>query len=184
MNHTYQVGTILSNYRRMHHYTIKDLSEKTGLSTALISELERGIGNPTLSVLEILADTMGITAAALLEEEISNLSLVQRKADRVQTGMPYAKTLYDVLAVSPVQSKMELLLLDLEPGMCSNEKMSIHPYWEEIAYVISGTVVILFEQEEIELHDGDTIRILPGRGHMFANRTFEKALVLFARGSK
>lgn len=181
MNSTFQIGTAISHFRKTNNYTIKQLSEKTGLSTALLSELERGIGNPTLSVLETLADTMGTTVSALLEQEISNLSLVRRKEERYRTGSPGARQLFDVLAVGPVKSKMDLLLLDLEPGMSSNDAMSVHPYWEEIAYIVKGNVIIMFEHEQIKLNEGDTIRILPGRGHMVVNPSSEKATVLFAQ---
>lgn len=68
--------------------------------------------------------------------------------------------------------------------MYSNDRLSVHPYWEEIAYVVSGTVEILFEEEEIELREGDTIRILPGRGHRLMNQTDERAMVLFAQESR
>ena len=138
MEKTYQIGSRLSGYRKAHGLTIKELAVKTG------------IGNPTLSVLENLAGTMGISVSALLEQEVKNASLVRRRCERSQTGGPDARCLYDVLAVSPVKSRMELLLLELEPGMYSNDRLSVHPYWEEIAYVVSGTVEILFEEEEIE----------------------------------
>ena len=184
MEKTYQIGSRLSGYRKAHGLTIKELAVKTGLSTALLSELERGIGNPTLSVLENLAGAMGISVSALLEQEVKNASLVRRRCERSQTGGPDARCLYDVLAVSPVKSRMELLLLELEPGMYSNDRLSVHPYWEEIAYVVSGTVEILFEEEEIELKEGDTIRILPGRGHRLMNQTDERAMVLFAQESR
>ena len=141
----YKIGETLHAFRTKNGMTIKQLSEKTGLSTALISEMERGIGNPTLAVLETLADTMGISLAMLLERDISNASLVRRKADRAQNE----EGVYDVLAVSPVRSRMELELMELLPGRQNPESgMSIHPAYEEIAYVIDGQVQVLFEQEE------------------------------------
>jgi len=44
-----------------------DLSEKTGVSMAQISEIERGIANPTLSILEKIADYFQISVAELLD---------------------------------------------------------------------------------------------------------------------
>lgn len=174
----YKIGETLHAYRTKNAMTIKQLSEKTGLSTALISEMERDIGNPTLSVLETLADTMGISLAMLLERDISNASLVRRKADRIQNK----EGVYDVLAVSPVRSRMELELMELLPGRQNPESgMSIHPAYEEIAYVIDGEVRVLFEQEEILLYVGDSLRILPGRRHLFRNDGAEITRVLFAQ---
>ena len=45
-----------------------ELSEKTGVSAAQISEIERGIANPTLSILEKIADYFEISVAELLNE--------------------------------------------------------------------------------------------------------------------
>lgn len=181
---TYNIGERILNYRKSRGYTIKDFSARTGLSTALISELERNIGNPTLSVLDTLAKEMGITVSVLLQQEIPNLSLVRRKSQRSCMHVSGAEGLYEVLSVSPVFSKMEFLMLELQPGMASNKELSVHLYSEEIAYVISGRVVIVFEQEEIVLEEGDTIRILPGRGHLFENRTENSAAVIFAKESR
>lgn len=180
MDRTAKIGKYVLNYRKTQGYTIKNFSQITGLSTALLSELERGVGNPTLYVLETLSNTMGISLSTLLEQEIQNLSLVQRKADRLQTLFPDAQHLYNILAVSPVRSNLELLLLELEPGEQSNQTWSVHPYWEEIAYVVSGSVYILFEDEKIPLYEGDTIRILPDRRHNFMNESSLPASVLFA----
>lgn len=41
--------------------------------------------------------------------------------------------------------------------MSSNKALSVHLYSEEIAYVVSGTVVIVFESEEMCLEEGEKI---------------------------
>ena len=58
------------------------MAEQTQLSTALISQLERDLANPTLSVLQILANTLGISITELLAEDIEEESLVLRASDR------------------------------------------------------------------------------------------------------
>ncbi len=55
------------------------LAEKTGLSMAQISEIERGIANPTLLTLEKIADSFGIPVAELL-----NVDDVLNSSDRIK----------------------------------------------------------------------------------------------------
>ena len=50
-----QIGKKVSAYRRQHNMTIKDFSEISGVSTALLSQIERDIANPSLSVLSAIA---------------------------------------------------------------------------------------------------------------------------------
>ena len=46
-----EIGKKITAYRRKHSLTIRQLAEETGLSSALLSQLERGMGNPTLYAL-------------------------------------------------------------------------------------------------------------------------------------
>ena len=52
---------------------------------------------------------------------------------------------------------------------------------EEIAYVAQGEAVILFEDEEFVLSEGDTVRILPSRKHKFRNPGVIPLKVLFIK---
>ena len=46
-----RIGKKINQFRKEKKLTIKEFSDLSGISTALVSQLERGIGNPTLSVL-------------------------------------------------------------------------------------------------------------------------------------
>ena len=180
---SYEFGRMLQAYRKQHQLTIREFSMQTGLSASRLSELERGIGNPTLLVLETLADAMGLPLETLLRREIPNADLVQRRGQRALAQIPGSHHLYNVLAVNPVRSQLQMLLLDLAPGEVSNDAPSVHPYTEEIAYVVQGTVLVRFDAEELSLAEGDTIRILPGRRHLFFNFSSAPAKIIFAQAS-
>lgn len=77
-----RIGTRLTNYRKMKNLTIKDFSKVSGISTALLSQLERGIGNPSLSVLDSIARTMNISISTLFEDQVSLEKLVKRVEDQ------------------------------------------------------------------------------------------------------
>jgi len=57
----------LKAYRKRHGLSQELFVEKTGISLPLVSELERGIANPTLQTLEKLSDAMGMSVAELLD---------------------------------------------------------------------------------------------------------------------
>lgn len=177
-----QIGKKVSAYRRQHNMTIKDFSEISGVSTALLSQIERDIANPSLSVLSAIARTMGIPLSVLVEEESSNASLIMRREDKKTVFNPGNKhILYNVLTSDPVRTNVELILMTLAGEMETYGGFSEHPYEEEIAYVLSGEVTILFPEESFVLREEDTIRILPGRKHRFRNNLKETAKVLFVK---
>ena len=63
------LAEIIKAYRKKEGLSQGELSEKTGVSEAQISEMERGIDNPTLSILEKIADHFQITVAEMLDAE-------------------------------------------------------------------------------------------------------------------
>ena len=88
--------------------------------------------------------------------------------------------LYYGLTPRPLKSNVELLLMSLAPDAETNPGFSQH-FEEEIAYVAQGEAVILFEDEEFVLSEGDTVRILPSRKHKFRNPGVIPLKVLFIK---
>lgn len=176
-----EIGKKIAAYRSRHNLTIRQLAEETGLSSALLSQLERGMGNPTLYALSSLADTLGISISQLVERPTPNASLILRKKDRSRVYTACGQALYDVVSSRTAHSRLELLFLELPPHTCTEGGLSVHPTEEEIALVLEGETTIHFAEEHFLLEEGDSIRILPGRGHMLENTGEQPLKVLFAR---
>lgn len=176
-----KIGKKISEYRRIHNLTIKEFSNITNLSSALLSQLERGVGNPSLTALQSIASALNISLSSLFEEDVTNESLILRKEDRKTIYNPDQKhVLYDVLTPSPLNSNVELLLMNLSANSKTYGNFSTHVE-EEIAFVLNGEINIVFKDEEFLLKEGDTVRILPSREHKFVNNSNEDVKVLFIK---
>ena len=171
------VGRKVTNYRRTHDITIKELADRSGLSTSLISQLERGIGNPTISALGALADVMGVALGDLFSEQIENQGLICRKADRVTVRQEDDLVLKNVLVEDSLNTSLSVLMLELKPRARSSRSFETH-LEEECLCVISGQMVMMFENEEFVLNEGDSIRVLPNRLHMLRNDGSEVATAM------
>src|SRR5262245_52515110 len=64
---TSQVGSIVSRERANRGMTIMDLAREAGISNGLLSQLERGIGNPSIETLAHLARALGIPIGSFFE---------------------------------------------------------------------------------------------------------------------
>lgn len=162
------VGKKVTNYRRTHGITIKELADRTGVSMSLISQLERGIGNPTMSALGALADGMGITLAHLVSAELENRHMVCRKENRFTVREEGDLLLQSVLVEDTLNTSLSVLMMELQPHADSCRGFEVH-LEEECLCVLSGEIVVMFEQEEFHLREGDSIRVLPNRRHMVRN---------------
>ncbi|OIU67714.1 helix-turn-helix domain-containing protein [Rossellomorea aquimaris] len=73
------VGEVLKYFREERGLTITELSHLAGISKSYISSIERGLQkNPSIKVLQKLADTLNIPLSQLLEFKSENL-LIDRE---------------------------------------------------------------------------------------------------------
>lgn len=175
------IGKKIAKYRTIKGLTIRDLAKLTGVSSSLLSQLERGIGNPTLSVLKAIAFVLKVPLFLLLMGEIDNGSLILRKEHRKKIPDENTeKIVYDILTPSALKSNIELFLMSLKPFSETSQEFIEHDI-EETAFVIEGQTYLLFEHEEFMLREGDTVRILANRKHKFKNIEEKEAKILFVK---
>ena len=62
------IGTNLNQLRTREALTQRDLSERTGLTIAAISRIERNQVEPRLSTVRKLADALGVHPSQLIED--------------------------------------------------------------------------------------------------------------------
>ena len=60
------LGALLRAQRRAADLTLRDLSERTNVSNAYLSQLERGLHEPSLGVLTAIAAALGVPLDSLL----------------------------------------------------------------------------------------------------------------------
>ena len=60
------LGALLRAQRRAADLTLRDLSERTKVSNAYLSQLERGLHEPSLGVLTAIASALGVPLGSLL----------------------------------------------------------------------------------------------------------------------
>src|SRR5690348_11711962 len=72
------IGGRLEAWRREHRYSIRGLAEAAGVSASLVSDVERGKVEPSISTLKRLADAMGTTLTYFFSEPADPTSRVVR----------------------------------------------------------------------------------------------------------
>jgi transcriptional regulator with XRE-family HTH domain len=61
------LGALLRAQRLAANLSLRELSERTNVSNAYLSQLERGLHEPSLTVLRALASALGVPLASLLD---------------------------------------------------------------------------------------------------------------------
>jgi transcriptional regulator with XRE-family HTH domain len=81
-------GAFIRSQRKLANLTLRQLAELTSLSNPYLSELERGMHQPTVRVLRQLSDSLNVSAELLLAEAglLDRVSGAETSKDRGGLG--------------------------------------------------------------------------------------------------
>lgn len=162
---------------RESRFTLKELSERSGISIGLISEVERGKGNPSFRTLYSISRALGLQIGDLIGEqpETSSPSLVRRhERKRLQIG---EEGLVYQLLTPNLQGQLEVLETQLPPGF-DNQNAPFQHIGEECVMVRDGSVEVSIAGVMYVLEEGDAITYDSGLPHWWRNATDRAVTVL------
>jgi transcriptional regulator with XRE-family HTH domain len=179
MEDNLKIGERIAELRRRRNISIKELAEKTGVTSSLLSQIERGLANPSLNSLRALALALEVPITVFFQESFNGKDLVVRKNKRKKLQLPDSdEVIYELL--SPNASKqIEFALMNIKPGVQSIEKPMAHT-GEEAAIVLGGSIKLTLGEEELILNDGDSVCIPPNIPHKWQNIDKKDVMVIFA----
>ncbi|WP_027417968.1 helix-turn-helix domain-containing protein [Aneurinibacillus terranovensis] len=170
-------GELVRNFRKHKQYTLKELAEKTGLSPSLLSQIERGIVDPTVGTFWKICTALNVPINDFFQDFKEEYRVV-RKEERRMIELSNSNVRYHFL--SPDSSgKIEFLLVEIQPGELLERELVSHP-GEESGYVIQGELLIIIKDREIHLTEGDSIFFPSTTPHRYVNPGKEISLSIWA----
>ena len=163
-------GKRVRNLRDAMDLSLRDLSERSGVSAPMLSQVERGDTSPTLAVADKIAAGLDLTLSQLVRlDESDGVSLV-RAAERRRAGGPRHR--YEVLTPPLPGLRAEVSVHTLAPGASTGEPGDppMHePGSRETAVVVEGALRFLCGGVAHELHEGDSVTFDADLPHHFEN---------------
>ncbi len=84
-------GSFIRSQRKLANLTLRQLAELTSLSNPYLSELERGMHQPSVRVLKQLSEALNLSAEMLLAEALLDPDReTRRSSDSEQAGVEHA----------------------------------------------------------------------------------------------
>ncbi|HLT84311.1 MAG TPA: cupin domain-containing protein [Phototrophicaceae bacterium] len=160
------LGDRLRLMRREHKLTLRQVADATGLSVALLSQIETGKTDPSVTTLRKLAQVFEEDMAALFRNPDAPAVHVSRPGERFRMVAPAGLITYE--RVTPGRGDFEVLRADLAPGDVSSEQLWAHASVECI-YVLAGEVVVSIGTQDHVLGAGDAITFDSREPHRYRN---------------
>jgi len=173
----------IRNYRKERGLTLRQLAEKANCTASYISQVEKRLTVPSLSMVGRLAAALNIKVVDLLvdvqDEDQSDWHL--SKANRKVIYYPDGRVSSQLLVTRISTKKIEPMISIIQPGGTSDESERMtHPIGtEEFVLIMKGEIDFNVNGIEIHLRKGDTFYFDGTLPHRWVNNGKKTSEVLF-----
>lgn len=164
----------LKKIRKKRKVTLKDLSHLTDLSVNYLSQIERGLANPSIGALKKITDALGVTFMSLVDDNghdrvpfSPDRVEIVRADDRKTLVYPGEMRRADLLTPD-LQGRLEVILTVEDPAPAGSDTWYSHE-GEEFGLVLEGCYEVTVEGQVYRLEEGDSIRFPSHKPHQMRN---------------
>lgn len=162
------IGKKIKALRTTAKMSIKELAAQADVSTGLISQIERDLVSPSVTVLYRIAKSLGASVGYFFGEGPAVKSNpVIRKSERKRLLIDGLNGIYELLSLQP-SSRIEVLRITLRGGESSHTEQISHE-GEECGYVLKGHLLVKLGDEEYYLGEGDSMTFDSNIPHRYVN---------------
>jgi len=152
--------------------SLRELALRCGVSSAMLSQVERGETSPTLQVAARIAAGLELRLSQLLRLDESGTVTIVRASERRIGGNADRGHRVEVLTAPIPGQRAELSLHTLAPGTATGgaDDPPMHePGSREIALVLDGSLALSCDGRRYELSAGDCVTFDADLPHNFHN---------------
>lgn len=146
-----------------------ELAAAAGISASMLSQVERGLSDPSLETLRQIARVLDVPLFELFVEEADREQMQPIRAGE-ETTLTTPTGDMTFRRKSMVAKHLEVLVGELKPGGVSRETLWSHQA-EECIVVTHGSLVIETDLDRYELAEGDSCHFDSRIPHRFLNET-------------
>jgi transcriptional regulator with XRE-family HTH domain len=172
------LGKKIRKERTKRQLTLEQFSKKTGLSKSFLSQLERGLTDPSITSLKKISKQLGFGVVNLFSEENNpdsgwdynngsqeynskrppyvGAAEVVRSDKRKRLALPGSNVIYDLLTPD-MKRQLEVMYMRVTKGENSGSEPMLDPPGEKVGIVLKGSIEVSVGTEVFQLQEGDTI---------------------------
>lgn len=172
------IGNKIRSIRKEKGFTLENMATKTGLSKGLLSQVERGISQPSLDSLWKITKALESSMVHFFEEIDQKHVHVIRKQKRRQLLFPDSTGIFSLLSAGG-NAKLATLEVRLQPGETVKETV-VQSEGEECLVIIAGNVTVRLGEEEYLLTEGDSLYLASTQTHQLENTGDSEAIIIWS----
>ena len=150
-----RTGRAVKQQREAAGLSLRTLAARSGVSSSMISDIERGAKSPTVTTVARLAQALGVSAAALVDGGTGPAPRIRilRRGEGAGGEHPAR---WDSLGPASPGSRIDFVRYQIPPSTVLGPATAHAPGTVEHMHVATGTVRVTVGDETAELSAGDS----------------------------
>lgn len=163
------IALALKQLRKDCGWSLDKTSQQTGVSKAMLGQIERGESSPTISTLWKIANGFQISFSSMIEGLYSESNDVIVSSKQVQNYYSFQKE-FQVRTILPFDAQLSLEMFEIiiQPGHEHLAKPHEHAMYEHVI-TINGSMEVLMDGHWQLLKKGKAIRFKANQPHGYRN---------------
>ena len=165
-----KLGALLRAIRTSRQLTIKEVTAKAGVSSSLLSQIERNRISPSLDTLLQILEVYGVPPNKFFKdyETNSRVEIIRRDDRKIyqRKGFKYEKLCGDSQARG--NHSFNAFFMELSPGQQRGDASDGH-LGRELGIVVEGSAQLVYGEEIYEIHKGDSVSFFSEIPHVIKN---------------
>lgn len=162
------IAANLKELRAQRNLSLGQLAKLSGISKAILSDLEKGAGNPTINTIWKIANGLNVPYTKLMDRVENEATLVRLAQTAVQYGQSEHYRVHCYFP-STSQRNFELFYVELDPES-SNASIGHSQRAQEYIYLLEGELEVHTGSEDYTLAQGDALLFDSSLSHVYRNR--------------
>jgi len=161
------IGNKLKDIRNKRNLSLDEVAKLTGVSKAMLGQIERGQSNPTVSTLWKIATGLKVSFSLFIDENQDDLKVINQNDISPIIEDNNRMRLYPIFPFD-ANKGFEIFTIELEPG-CNHISTPHNDGVEEYIIVTEGQIEININDEKFILQKGNSIRFMANSPHTYRN---------------
>lgn len=168
------IGNKLKAIRTKRNLSLDEVTKLTGVSKAMLGQIERGQSNPTVSTLWKIATGLKVSFSFFIDENQDDLKVVRQDEISPIIEDNDKMRLYPLFPFD-VNKGFEIFTIELEPG-CNHISTPHNNGVEEYIIVTEGEIELSVNDRNFILEKGNSIKFVANKPHIYRNTKNNKAI--------
>jgi len=172
------LGRNLRGLRKARGITLKELALKVGRSVGFVSQIERGLSEPSMTDLRRIAHAFEVPTSwffLLEDEDTPEQKFIVHAGARRALGTSEEGIVEELLSPD-LGGAFEMFRTVIEPGAASTELLKRDT--EEAGYVVSGEIDFWIDETQFSLKAGDSFRF-DHKSHRWLNKSAVQCVIIW-----